>query len=54
MNYQEILKYLAKKENIAEKEVEKEMQIAINKTGLNCSAEEFIKTITDVIIKDYI
>ncbi len=53
MKYKEILKQLAIKENVTEKEIEKEMQLAINLAGLNCSVEEFIKT-SSKLIKDYI
>ena len=54
MNYQEIIKQLAEKENVSVKEIEKEMQTAINYAGLDCSAEEFIKTVSATVIKDYI
>ena len=54
MNYREILKQLAAKENVSVQEIEKEMKKAITCAGLDCSAEEFIKTITSLIIKDYI
>ncbi|MBR3869453.1 MAG: hypothetical protein IKM66_09080 [Clostridia bacterium] len=54
MNYKAILKYLAEKENVSVHEIEEEMQKAICCTGLNCSAEEFIKAVSEIIIKDYI
>lgn len=44
MNYNKILREIAKKENVSVKEVEREMQKAIDLTGLNCSAKKFIET----------
>ena len=54
MNYQEILKMLAKKENVSVQEIEEEMQKAICCTGIDCTAEEFIKAVSAIAIKDYI
>ncbi|MBO5935425.1 MAG: hypothetical protein J6Q94_08045 [Clostridia bacterium] len=54
MKYQEILEQLAKKENVSVHEIEEEMQNAICCTGLDCTAEEFIKAVSEIIIKDYI
>lgn len=48
MNYQKILKQLAKKENVSEQEIEKEMQNALYYAGLDCSAEEFIKSVSEI------
>lgn len=53
MNYKAILKYLAEKENVSVQEIENEMQYAVNFADLDCSAEEFIKTVS-IVIKDYI
>ncbi len=43
MGYNEILKQLAIKENKTEKEIENAMQQAINRSGLECTAKEFIQ-----------
>lgn len=51
MGYNEILKNLAIKEKKTEKEIEDDMQQAINKAGLKCSAEEFIKVVSFFISK---
>lgn len=48
MNYQKILKQLAKKENVSEQEIEREMQNALYYAGLDCSAEEFIKSVSEI------
>ncbi len=51
MRYKEILKKLSIKENVSVKEIECEMQAAINNAGLDCSAKEFIETISFFIAK---
>ena len=53
MTYYEILKCIAEKENLSVQEIENEMQKALSSAELNCSAEEFINTVTKNI-KDYI
>lgn len=44
---------LAKKENVSVQEIE-EMQKAICCTGIDCTAEEFIKAVSAIAKKDYI
>ena len=39
-----MLKQLAQKENVSEKEIEREMQAAIRHAGYDCSVKEFIET----------
>ena len=51
MNYNKILRELSKKEKISKKEVEFEMQKALNISHLNCSAEEFIENTTKIILE---
>ena len=51
MNYKKILKQLATKENVPEKEIEKEMELAISLAGLDCSARKFIDVATKTIEK---
>ena len=48
MTYYEILKCIAEKENLSEQEIEKEMQNALYYAGLDCSAEEFIKSVSEI------
>lgn len=52
MTYKKILKKLSIKENIPEKEIENEIQKALSGAGLDCSAKEFIETISFFIEKD--
>jgi len=54
MNYDNILKQLAKKENISVEEAEKEIQKALNLAGLELSAKEFVETVAKLLKKDYI
>lgn len=42
MNYEEVLKQIAKKYNISTKEVEQEMQKALNLAGYNIEPKIFI------------
>ena len=51
MSYNKMLKQLALKENISAKEIEREMQTAIDYAGLDCSIKEFIE-ITSKLIKE--
>ena len=44
MTYKKMLKQLAQKENVSEKEIEREMQAAIRHAGYDCSVKEFIET----------
>ena len=53
MNYNNILKQISEQENISIKEIETEMQNAINLAGLDCSAKEFVEKVSKRI-KDYI
>lgn len=49
MNYKKILRQLALKENVSVKEIESEMQAAINYAGLDCSVKEFIETTSKLL-----
>lgn len=49
MTYKKILRQLALKENISVKEIESEMQAAIDYAGLDCSVKEFIEITTKMI-----
>lgn len=51
MSYKEIIKQIAIKENISEKEVEMEMEAAIRLAGFDCSVEDFIKMSSKLIKK---
>lgn len=51
MTYKKILRQLALKENVSVKEIESEMQAAIDYAGLDCSVKEFIE-ITSKLIKE--
>ncbi len=51
MNYKEILRSLALKENTSAEEIENEMKAAINSTGLECSVKEFIE-LTTALLKE--
>ncbi len=46
MKYEKILKQLAEKENVTVKEIENEMQKAINSVGLEYTPKEFIKIVS--------
>ena len=54
MNYNKILKQIAVKENISEKEIENEMKKAITMAGYDCSVQEFIEMSVKLLEKDYI
>lgn len=51
MTYKKMLRQLALKENVSVKEIESEMQSAIDCAGLDCSIKEFIQ-ITSKLIKE--
>ena len=51
MKYKNILKQLARQENTSTKEIEHEMQMAIDCAGLDCSVKEFME-LTSKIIKE--
>ena len=51
MKYKEILRQLAIQENVSEKEIEKEMQLAIKAAGLNTTPKEFIEKATKQVEK---
>ena len=51
MTYEEILKQIAAEENISEKEIESEMQKALDGAGLDCTSKEFIEIISFFIGK---
>lgn len=50
MKYKKILKELARTEKVSEKEIELEMQEAIKLANLNCSVEDFIKTVSNAVL----
>ncbi len=50
MKYKDILKQIAKKENISVKEVEREMKLALQAANLDCSPQEFIKKTSKMVI----
>ncbi len=43
MNYRDIVKQIARQEQISEEEVEEDMKAALGMAGLDCSAREFIE-----------
>ncbi|MBP3390613.1 MAG: hypothetical protein J6L58_02870 [Clostridia bacterium] len=49
MKYKKLLKELSAKNNIPVKQLEKEMQNAINAAGLDCTVKEFIEKGTELI-----
>lgn len=49
MNYNEILEQIASEEKVSVKEIEREMQKAIDLAGLNCSAKQFIESTANLI-----
>ena len=51
MKYKKIIKELAFKEKVSEKEIELEMENAIKLANLNCSVEEFIKMASKQVLK---
>lgn len=51
MEYKQMLKQLANKENVSEKEIEREMQAAIKCAGQDCSVKEFIEITSNLIQK---
>lgn len=50
MKYHKILKLIADKENVTVKEIEKEMEAALKAANINCSPQQFIKSITQKVI----
>lgn len=51
MKYKDILKEIAKKENISPKEVEREMQFALQQANLDCTPKEFIEKTSRMVIQ---
>ena len=51
MKYEDMLKQLATEKNISEKEIEGEMQKALDSAGINCTAKEFIEMVSFYINK---
>lgn len=49
MTYKKMLRQLALKENVSVKEIESEMQSAIDYAGLDCSIKEFIEIMSKLI-----
>ena len=51
MGYQDILERIAGEEQCSKEEVEREMLVAIQQAGLECSVEEFIASACKQIVK---
>ena len=49
MSYKKALKELAKRENTTTKNIELEMQKAIELAGIDCSVKDFVNTVTKII-----
>ena len=49
MNYKKFLKKVAKKENVSQEMIEREMLLAIRSAGFDCTAKEFIEAIVKII-----
>lgn len=55
MGYRDIVKALSEREQVSEKEIEREMEMAIRCAGLTCSTRAFIEHIALFTArKDYI
>ena len=46
MRYEDVLKVLAVKNGVTEKEIENEMQLALKLAGLECTVKEFIHDVS--------
>ena len=46
MRYEDVLKVLAVKNGVTEKEIENEMQLALKLAGLECTVKEFINDVS--------
>lgn len=51
MKYENVLKVLALKNKVTEKEIENEMQLALELAGLDCTAKEFVEDISFFVSK---
>lgn len=51
MNYNEILRRIADRENVSINDVENEMVEAIGRAGLDCTVEEFIDTVARMVMQ---
>ena len=49
MSYKNTIKEIAKREKTTAKDIEFEMQRALELAGINCSAKDFVKTVTRMI-----
>ena len=49
MNYEEIVRQIAQKENVPQHEVKHEIELALNSAGLDCNAEDFIELMAAII-----
>ena len=49
MNFNKIIKIIAKREKTSKREILAQMQLALREAGLECSVKEFIKQTTKVI-----
>jgi len=55
MTYRDVVKVLSEKEQVSEKEIEREMRKAIQYAGFTCSPQIFIEKVTTLVVeKDYI
>ena len=52
MRYEDVLKVLAVKNGVTEKEIENEMQLALKLAGLECTVKEFINDVSFLWTKD--
>ena len=51
MRYEDVLKVLAVKNGVTEKEIENEMQLALKLAGLECTVKEFINDVSFFVNK---
>ncbi|MBO4733163.1 MAG: hypothetical protein J5662_01670 [Clostridia bacterium] len=54
MKYKRIIREIAKKHNVSEKEVDSQIRFALKSSGINLSPEIVIKIATQKIKKDYL
>ncbi len=55
MTYRDIVKALSKKEQVSQKQIEREMKKAIRNAGLNCSPQALIEKVAMLATReDYI
>ncbi len=54
MDYEAVIRKLAERENVLPQVVEEEMAKALELAGVDCTAEELIALIVQILLKDYI